>query len=110
MTGGPHLSATAGEGRRRKSCWAGSVLFGLSWADGARTREKTGGRQRTSVNLGRDHNWAGREIEWLTSFFFFYFYSLPKTIKQNTNSNRDLNPSTQNKCTGKKATHTQLFI
>jgi hypothetical protein len=71
MTGGPHLSATAGEGRRRKSCWAGSVLFGLSWADGARTREKTGGRQRTSVNLGRDHNWAGREIEWLTSFFFF---------------------------------------
>jgi hypothetical protein len=45
------------------------------------------------VDLGRDNNWAGREVDWLTSFSFFFFFFLKQANKLEFKPG--LNPNTQ---------------
>jgi hypothetical protein len=57
------------------------------------------------LGLKRTLGWAGKACAGrVCSFPFFYFYFLFKTIKQNLNSNQDLNPNTKQRCTSMNAT------
>jgi hypothetical protein len=78
MTRGPRVSASAGGGRLRwavRQRWAAREV-GL----GVRERGvESGGRERTSQELGRDANGLGRRPGRMVSFSFFsYFYFLLK--------------------------------